>query len=145
VTENSKYDQQSSNYRKVGGSGSMKSFFLTVKAKGSGEEILKETSAGSTDIEISFKVRAVQISRRWLDLAALKLKKYTIPGLRTGDWSTGELSTSNKGSFPLLSTQMIVAKDVKVTASKFSESVSEALKSFNVQTRVATLAEIFAL
>ena len=67
-----------------------------------------------SDVKISFKVRAVQINRPWLDLSVLN---YTVSSERTGSWSTGELSADNKGTFPLLSTQMIVARDITVTAS----------------------------
>ena len=68
-----------------------------------------------SDVKISFKVRAVQINRPWLDLSVLKNKNYTIYGEDPGSWSTGELDADNKGSFSLLSTQMIVAKDITVT------------------------------
>ena len=67
-----------------------------------------------SDVKISFKVRAVQINRPWLDLSVLD---YTVSSESTGSWSTGELNADNRGSFPLLSTQMIVAKDITVTAS----------------------------
>ena len=70
-----------------------------------------------SDVNISLKVRAVQISRPWLDTSILKNKNYTIDGEDPGSWSTGELNADNNGSFPLLTTQMIVAKDIKVTAS----------------------------
>ena len=68
-----------------------------------------------SDVKISFKVRAVQIIRPWLDLSVLKNKNYTIYGEDPGRWSTGELDADNKGSFPLVSTKMIVAKDITVT------------------------------
>ena len=70
-----------------------------------------------SDVKISFKVRAVQINRPWIDLSVLNNKYYTVYGEDPGSWSTGELDADNKGSFPLLSTQMIVARDIKVTAS----------------------------
>lgn len=69
------------------------------------------------DVKISFKVRAVQINRPWLDLSVLRRDDYRIPGERPSSWSSGLLDRTNQGSFPLLSTQMIVAKDIKVTAS----------------------------
>ena len=70
-----------------------------------------------SDVKISLKVRAVQISRPWLDTSILKNRNFTIDGEAPGSWSTGELSADNNGSFPLLSTQMIVAKDITVIAS----------------------------
>ena len=70
-----------------------------------------------SDVKISFKVRSVQINRPWLDLSVLNSRNFTIDGEDPGSWSTGELSADNKGSFPLLSTQMIVASGITVTAS----------------------------
>ena len=70
-----------------------------------------------SDVKISLKVRTVEIKRPWLDLSILKNRNFTIDGQGPGSWSTGELSAENKGSFPLLSTHMIVAKDITVTAS----------------------------
>ena len=70
-----------------------------------------------SDVKISFKIRAVEIFRPWFDRAILKNKNYKIFGEGPESWSTGDLDASNKGSFPLLSTQMIVAKDITVTAS----------------------------
>ena len=70
-----------------------------------------------SDVKISFKVRAVQINRPWLDLSILENTNYTIDGEKPQNWSTGELNADNKGWFPLCSTQMIVAKDITVTAS----------------------------
>jgi len=68
-----------------------------------------------SDVKISLKVRAVQINRPWFDMSLLHNENYTIPGETPGSWSTGVLDKDNKGSFPLLSTQMIVAKDITVT------------------------------
>ena len=70
-----------------------------------------------SDVEITFKVRAVLISRDWLDLSLLKNKSCTISGVDPGSWSTEELDAKNNGSFPLLITQIIVARDLTVTAS----------------------------
>ena len=69
-----------------------------------------------SDVEISFKVRSVQINRPWLDISMLN-RNFTIDGEDPGSWSTGELDADNNGSFPLLSTQMIVAKNITVTGS----------------------------
>ena len=70
-----------------------------------------------SDVKISLKVCSAQINRPWLDLGVLKNINYTIDSEDPGSWSTGELSADNNGSFPLLSTQIIVAKDITVTAS----------------------------
>ena len=70
-----------------------------------------------SDVKISLKVRTVQISRPWFDPSVLSNINYTINGEKEGSWSTGELSADNDGWFPLLPTQMIVARDIKVTPS----------------------------
>ena len=64
-----------------------------------------------SNVNILLKVRAVEINRPWLDLSILD-KNYTICDENTGSWSTGELSAKNDGRFALLSTRMIVAKDL---------------------------------
>ena len=64
-----------------------------------------------SDVKITFKVRAVQISHPWFDLSVLRNKNYKISGVNPGSWSTGKLEADNDGSFPLLSTQMIMARD----------------------------------
>ena len=69
-----------------------------------------------SNVNISLKVRAVEIIRPWLDLSILNNESYTIDE-KSGSWSTGELSAENDGRFALLSTRMIVAKDLKVTGS----------------------------
>ena len=78
---------------------------------------------------ISFKVRSVQINRPWVDPAAFTIENYTIPGVSPGAWS-------NKGVFPLLTTQLIVAKDIKVTAAKFSKEIVDTLNKFETSTQV---------
>lgn len=70
-----------------------------------------------SDVKISLKVCAVQIKRPWLDMSVLHEKYFKIPGENPGSWSTGELDSSNNGSFPMFATQMIVAKDISVTTS----------------------------
>ena len=77
---------------------------------------VKSFDKGS-DVEILLKVCTVQIIRPWLDLSVLNNKLFKIPGQDAESWSTGELKASNKGWFPLLTTRMIVAKDIRVTSS----------------------------
>jgi len=48
-------------------------------------------------------------------MSLLHNENFKIPGERPGSWSTGVLDKYNTGSFPLLSTEIIVAKDVTVT------------------------------
>lgn len=73
------------------------------------------------------KVHSAQIDCPWLDLSALRVEYNKIPGEASGSWSTGELNSSNR-SFPLITSQMIVAKDIKIAASKFSKEVINAVK-----------------
>ena len=79
------------------------------------------TSEKHSNVKISLKVRGVEIKRPWLKPSILNNKNYTIDET-PGSWSSGELSAKNKGIFALLSTRMIVAKDLKVTGS--TETVS---------------------
>ena len=119
--EGSEDQSQYDNYKKHGGSEGMLFPFFHM-SDGKTEETI---STDSKITKISVKVCPVKINRPWLDLAALKIKPYTIPGFDPGSWSTGELNCNNQGLFPMLSTQMIVAKDITVTSVKFSKEAYE--------------------
>ena len=115
------------------------SWFLSVSSKTTHTEKKNFQTADSRDVQISFKVRSVEINRPWVDPSALKIQKWEVPGLAPGAWSTGVLDKSNTGSFPLLTTQLIVAKDIKVTASKFSQEIIDTLNKFETSTQVGVL------
>ncbi len=91
----------------------------------------KPNIGNSLDVKIDLKVRSVQINRPWIDLSALNIRDWTIPGVKSGAWSTGVIDSSNNGSFPLLSTQMIVAKDITITGTKLSQELQRTVKAFN--------------
>lgn len=80
----------------------------------------------------SFKIRTVTINRPWMDLNFLKNEKIGIRGLEDGAWSTGELDDEkNNGSFPLLPTHFVVAKDIEIKEQKDAE-IEESMKLRNV-------------
>ncbi len=111
--------------------------FLHIRGEGVQE---KKVDIGDTqDVKIHLKVRSVQINRPWIDLSALKIQNWGIPGEGPGAWSTGVLDSSNDGSFPLLSTRMIVAKDITITSSSFSKEIVDTLKTFNPSAESALL------
>ena len=131
MDQHSDNKHQSTIHKRLGGSAKLGYSFLGIKAGGSGSQEKKVDAGDSRDVKISFKVRAVQVNRPWLDLSALRVEHYSIPGEGSGSWSTGELSSSNKGSFPLVTSQVIVAKDITITASKFSKEVIDTVKKFD--------------
>ena len=103
------------------------------------EDGTSKLATKGSKLVISFKVRKVIIQRQWMDPAILHYPIVGIKGLESGSWSTGELdSKSNKGSFPLLPTAMIVAKDVVIQSDAFSSSVKSIFsdKSANVSAKV---------
>ena len=78
-----------------------------------------------SSFKIKFKVRKVLIQRPWLEPTLLRYPTIGIKGLKHASWSTGELDfKSNKGSFPLLPTAIVVAKDVEISASSFTKAAS---------------------
>lgn len=95
----------------------------------------KETGASNNGINkytFSFKIRKVTINRPWMDLNFLKHKKITIRGLEDGAWSTGELDDEkNNGSFPMLPTHFVVAKDIEIKEQTDAE-IEESVKLRNV-------------
>ena len=122
-------DNLSNIYKKLGGKPTSPSF---VGFGGGADVRKKKVDIGdSQDVKIDLKVRSVQINRPWIDLSALNIHDWTIPGVKSGSWSTGVIDTSNNGSFPLLSTQMIMAKDITITGTKFSQQLDHNLKTFN--------------
>ena len=83
-----------------------------------------ELTAEGSNLVIEFSVRKVLIQRPWFQPIILKYPTLGIKGVKTNAWSSGELGfTSNKGSFPILPTAFIVAKDVKISADSFSSTV----------------------
>ena len=117
--------------------------FLQIRRKGVQEK--KVDIGNSQDVRIDLKVRSVQINRPWIDLSALKIQDWRIPGEGPGAWSTGVLDSSNNGSFPLLSTRMIVARDITVTASCFSKEIISTLKAFDPTVESAELVSYIKL
>ena len=78
-----------------------------------------------SDLKIAFKVRKVLIQRPWLEPNLFRYPTIGIKGLNNSSWSSGELnSKTNKGTFPLLPTAMVVAKDVVISARSFSDAAS---------------------
>ena len=139
VDQNSFDETQNREYKKLGGSVSVGYSFLSLKLGGEGSQEKRIETGDSRGVKISFKVRSVEINRPWLDPSALKVEKWRLPGLSPGAWSTGVLDSSNKGSFPLLTTQMIVAKDITVTAAKFSREVTDSLTKFDATVDVGVI------
>lgn len=143
VDENSFKASQDSTYKKLGGSVDIGYSFLGIKPGGEGSQEKKISTKDSRGVKISFKVRSVQIHRPWVDPTALKIQKWVVPGLTPGAWSTGVLDKSNTGLFPLLPTQLIVAKDIKVTADKFSQEVTDSLTKFDAEIGVGIVVSCF--
>ena len=85
----------------------------------------------SKDIVISFKGKTVQVVRQWLDTSLLFYDNITIAGAKAGQWSTGVMDTTNNGSFPLLLTAFMVAKDVTIHSNNFSSKLQDDLAKFS--------------
>ena len=125
-------DHQYRKYKNLGGIESASSSFISLQQPGDEGSVEKNIEIGdSKDVKINLKVRSVQIDRPWIDLSALEYQKWKIPGEGPDFWSSGVLHDSNNGSFPLISTEMIVARDITATATKFSVEITDHLKSFN--------------
>ena len=86
------------------------------------------TKEGS-NLKISFKVRKVLIERTWMEPNILQYTTLGIKEMKPAQWSTGSLNAkTNKGSFPLLPTACIVAKDVVIHADSFSDTFKKSMK-----------------
>jgi len=91
----------------------------------------KVSTDDSKDIHISFQMATVQINRPWCDLSILRLAGLTLPGLKPEGWSTGKLSPNNNGSMPMFNTQVVLAKDISITANTFSQRVVDYIANTN--------------
>ena len=139
MDENSFDAAEDRKYKKLGGSVDIGYSFLGIKVGGEGSQEKSIATGDSRGIKISFKVRSVQINRLWVSPTALRIQKWEVPGLAPGAWSTGVLDSSNNGLFPLLTTQIIVAKDITVTAAKFSQEITDTLTKFDGKVGVGTI------
>jgi len=142
VEEHSEEHSSSKEYEHLRGSVGVTYGFINVRAKADEIQSKEVVGSGSKDAKLSFKVRSVQINRPWLNLSALQVDSYKIPGVKAGSWSTGELNSKNNGSLPLISNQMIVAKDITVTASKFDSEITETMMHFDASAQAGLLVSI---
>ena len=138
MDQNSFDATQDREYKKLGGSVDVGYSFLGIKAGGEGSEEKKISTGDSRNVKITFQVRSVQINRPWFDpsVFAIQNNYYVVPGVGPGSWSTGVLDSSNKVVFPLLTTQLIVAKDITITADKFSQEITDSLTKFDAKVGV---------
>lgn len=63
-----------------------------------------------------------------METALFDYKSITLASVEAGQWSAGEMTPSNKGSFTLLPTSMVLARDITVTATDFSSSTKDILE-----------------
>ena len=80
------------------------------------------------DLTISFKIKTVDIRRPWMETALLNYKSLTLADAEAGQWSTGQMTPSNQGSFTLLPTSMVLASDVTVKSTKISSHTSDVIE-----------------
>ena len=128
TTQSPDDDSMSEKYKRLGGKSLTTTSDLIDLVDGDSQDVKigddQDVKVGdSQDVKINLKVRSVQINRPWIDFSALNIHNWRIPGVESGAWSTGVLDSSNNGSFPLLSTQMIIAKDITITGTKFSQEL----------------------
>ena len=116
---------------------------VSVSGGYSREDGSSSLAVEGSNLQISFKIRKVTISRPWLDLAVLHYPIVGIKGLEAGSWSNGELdAATNKGCFPLLPTAMIVAKDIVISSEKFSESFRDSMSNTSMNASVKVCYQI---
>ena len=120
TTQSPDDDSMSEKYKRLGGKSLTTTSDLIDLVDGDSQDV---KIGDSQDVKINLKVRSVQINRPWIDFSALNIHDWRIPGVESGAWSTGIIDSSNNGSFPLLSTQMIIAKDITITGTKFSQEL----------------------
>ena len=110
-------------YSKLGGGANV----LLFSFGSSGSRQVSISTENEQDISISFKIKTVEIHRPWMETALFDYRAITLASAAAGQWSAGEMSPSNKGSFTLLPTSMVLARDIVVTTTDFSSSTKDVL------------------
>jgi len=136
VTSSSDNQVEREKYDKLNVGGRVDYEFFSVGADYTSKDRKTFTSKDSSNIQITFEMATVQINRPWFDLSILRLPDLTIPGLPAGGWSTGEVNLSNKGQMPLLNTKLVLVRNVTISATKFSQQITDTLKQTDWSTNV---------
>ena len=127
MTQQHLYQSSHDSFTKVGG-GLNVGFagLFNISGGADREKGTKSLTKEGSNLKISFKIRKVSIRRPWFETAILQYPTIGIKGMPAGKWSTGELDPSkNKGDFPLLPTDMVLAKDIEIHADSFTETAEE--------------------
>ena len=102
----------------------------------------KHLTEKGKNLEISFMVRKVLISRPWLEIGLLKYPTIGIKSLKAGTWSSGDLDPrKNKGQFPLLPTAMVVAKDINIHAESFDSDMEDTFAKMKTNASLSVVGE----
>jgi len=136
VTSSTDNQVEREKYNTLNAEGKVDYDFFSVGADYSTKDRKKFTSKDSLNIQITFEMATIQINRPWFDLSILRKPDLTIPGLPAGGWSTGEVKPSNGGSMPLLNTKMVLVRNVTISATKFSQAITDTLKQTDWSTHV---------
>ena len=87
-------------------------------------------TSDNTNLVFSFEVKKVAINRPWMDTNLFQYTNVGIKGLKAGSWSSGELDAEkNNGSFPLLPTHFLVAKNIRISAHEDDEKLRDIFNS----------------
>lgn len=81
----------------------------------------------------------MKIIRPWLQMSILKLEGLKIPGLRPQAWSTGELNEKNQGMMPVLTDQLVLARNISVFSKKFSQTITDHVEKTDWSTHTGLL------
>ena len=131
VTQQHLYQSSHDSFTKVGGG--LKLGFaglFNISGGADREKGTKSLTKEGSNLKISFKIRKVSIRRPWFETAILQYPTIGIKGLPACEWSTGELDPSkNKGKFPLLPTDMVLAKDIMIRADSIADKVLKCISS----------------
>jgi len=105
--------------------------FFSASGGHSSSDLKESMSSGGAEVKISFEIARVRVKRPGIDsllsLAAI-FPECAILGAKAGSWSTGELSVNNAGVLPTYITSLIIARNVEVTSTKWSDTQTATLK-----------------
>lgn len=136
ITQTHKYEAAHDTYSNVSAEAGASYGGLFYHGGGSGGFDRKAGNSSLTkkgsNFSLTFKVRKVIINRSWMDPSLLLYTTIGIKGIPVGAWSSGELSaTQNHGTFPLVPTAYVVAKDVTLKAESYSDYAEQSFKDMS--------------
>ncbi|MDY6932560.1 MAG: hypothetical protein SVJ22_11685 [Halobacteriota archaeon] len=89
---------------------------FSTKADVEGKVHYTKLSTETKNLKLQTEIAGIQVIRSWYDGQILSLNDWKVPGVSRNGYSTGKIESSNKGSFPLLTTKAVLIRNLSIIA-----------------------------